>query len=66
MCCVHFEVIDPGSNPPFGKLFFSLFKFQITSEKHLFSIKKEGNNQKVEIKVTGRIRVGVGRVLFSQ
>ncbi len=36
-----FDANDTGSNPPFGELFFSLFKFHITSEKHLFSIKKK-------------------------
>ncbi len=28
--------------------------------------KNEGNNQKVENKVSGRVRVGVGRALLSQ
>ncbi len=41
--------------------FFSLLKFQITSEKLLFFFyKNEGNNTKVENKVSGRVRVGVG------
>ncbi len=57
--CLFFDAINPGSNLPFGKLFFSLFKFQITSEKHLFFNKNKGNNQNVENKVSGRVRVVV-------
>ncbi len=46
---IFFDANDTGSNPPFGKLFFSLFKFHITSEKHLFSIKKKEINKKLKI-----------------
>ncbi len=46
-----------GSNLPFGELFFLPFQIQITSEKHLFFNKNEGNNQKVENNVSGRVRV---------
>ncbi len=55
-----------GSNLPFAELFFSLFKFQITSEKHFFSVKMKEITKKVENKVSGRVRVGVGRALLSQ
>ncbi len=41
-----------------ANFFFSLFKFQITSEKHLFFNKNEANNQTVENKVSGRCREG--------
>ncbi len=37
--CAFFDTIDPSSNPPFAKLFFSLLKCHIASERHLFSIK---------------------------
>ncbi len=63
-----FDVMDSSSNPPLAKLFFIffLFKSHITLEMHLISIKNEGNNLKVENKVSGRVRVGVGRALLSQ
>ncbi len=44
-----FDASDTGSDPPFGELFFSLFKFHITSEKHLFSIKKKEMIKKLKI-----------------
>ncbi len=53
-----FDAIDQGSNPPVGELFFSLFKFQITSKKHLFSIKMKDLTKKLKIKY----RVGLGLV----
>ncbi len=49
MCRTSFDANNTGSNPSFGKLFFSLFKFYITSEKHLFSIKKKELNKKLKI-----------------
>ncbi len=55
---VLFDAIDPSSNPPFAELFFSLFKSHIASERRLFKKKNEGNNQKVENKVSGRCREG--------
>ncbi len=36
---VFFDGTDPSSNLPFDKLFLSLFKSHIASERHLFSIK---------------------------
>ncbi len=46
----HIDAIASGSNLPFTELFFSLFKFQITSEKHLFSIKMKEITKNVKIK----------------
>ncbi len=48
-CVISFDAIDRGSNLPFGELFFSLGKFQITSEKHLFLIKIKEINKKLKI-----------------
>ncbi len=48
-CVLFYDANDTGSKPPFGKLFFSLFKFHITSEKHLFSIKKKEIIKKLKI-----------------
>ncbi len=59
-----FHAINPGSRLPFVELFFSLFKSHIASEWLMVIIK--GNNKKVENKVSGRVRVGVGRALLSQ
>ncbi len=61
-----FDAIDPSSSPPFAKLFFSLFKSHIASERHLFSIKMKEIIKKLKIIVSGRVRVGVGRALLSQ
>ncbi len=63
MCCTHFDAIDPGLNLPFGELFF--LHFQITSKKHLFSIKMKLNNQKVANNVSSRVRVGIESALLS-
>ncbi len=57
----HFDAIDPGSNPPFGELFFLPFQISDHIRKAFIFNKNEGNNQKVENKVSGRVRVGVGR-----
>ncbi len=56
------RAIDQSSNPPFAELFspFSNFKSHHIRKAFIFS-KNEGNNQKVESKVSGRVRVGVGR-----
>ncbi len=51
-----FDAIDPSSNLHFGKLFFSLFKFQITPETHLFLRKMKEIIKKLKIKY----RVGLG------
>ncbi len=53
-------------NRVLANFFFSLLKFQVTSDKHFFLYKNEGNNTKVENKVSGRVRVGVGGALLSQ
>ncbi len=45
-----FDAIDPSLS----------LESHIASERHLFSIKMKENNQKVEIKVSGRVRVRVG------
>ncbi len=50
MCSSVFDAIDPGSNPPSGKLFFSLFKYHIISQRHLFSIKIKEIIEKLKIK----------------
>ncbi len=52
---MHFDAIDPSSNPPFAELFF--LPFQI-SYRIIFN-KNEWNNQKVENKVSGRVREGL-------
>lgn len=59
------DAMDLGSNLPFGELFFSL-SFQTSNHirKAFISNKIEENNQIVENKVLGRIRVGVGRAFF--
>ncbi len=59
MCHTSFDAINPSSNPPFGELFFSPFSNHI--RKAFIFYKNLGNNQKVENKVSGRVRVGVGR-----
>ncbi len=56
-----FDAIDLSSNPPFAKLFFSLFKSHIASERYLFSIKmKEIKKSKIKVSGRGRVRVDVG------
>ncbi len=54
--CVLLDAIDPSLNPPFGKLFFSLFKSHIASERQLFSIKMKEIIKKLTIKY----QVGLG------
>ncbi len=61
-----FDAIDPSSNPPFAKLFFLPFQIAYHIRKAFIFNKNEGNNQKVEDKVSGRVRVGVGSALLSQ
>ncbi len=61
-----FDAIDPSSSLPFAELFFSLFKFHIASERHLFSIKMKEIIKKLKIRVSGRVRVGVRTALLSQ
>ncbi len=56
---VIFDAINPGSNLPFVKHFFLPFHI---GKAFIFN-KNEGNNQKVENKVSGRVRVGVGLIL---
>ncbi len=45
-----FDAIDPSSSLPFAKLFFSLFKSHIASERHLFSTKMKEIIKKLKIK----------------
>ncbi len=66
------SAIRPPSNPPTLvriRLLANFFlPFQIlnhTRKAFIFNI-NEGNNQKVEIKVSGSVRVGVGRALLVQ
>ncbi len=64
MCYILFDAIDPGSTRLLTNFFFSLFKFQI--RKAFIFNKNEGNNKKVENKVSGRVRVSVSVALLSQ
>ncbi len=66
MCHTPFDAIDPGSNLPYGALFVLPFQISNHIRKAYIFNKNEGNNQKVENKVSGRVRVGVGRALLSQ
>ncbi len=52
---VHFDAIDPSSNPPFAKLFFLRFQISYRIGKAFIFNKNDGNNQKVENKVSGRV-----------
>ncbi len=69
MCHTPIDTIDPGSNFPLWQTFCPFFlPFEIanhTRKAFIFN-KNEGNNQKVENKISGRIRVGVGKALLSQ
>ncbi len=56
MCHTLFDAIDPSSNLHFVKKKFSLFKFQITPEMHLFLRKIKEIIKKFKIKY----RVGLG------
>ncbi len=56
--------INPSSNPPFAELLFLPFQISYRIGKAFIFNKNEGNNQKVENKVLGR--VGVGRALLTQ
>ncbi len=60
-----FDAIDQGSNLPFAEL-FSPFSNLISHQKGIYFNKNEGNNHKVENKVSSRVRVGVARALLSQ
>ncbi len=46
--------------------FFSLFSNFKSHQKSIYFNTNEGNNQKFENKVMGRVRVGVERALLSQ
>ncbi len=61
-----FDAIDPSSNPPFAELFFLPFQISYRIGNAFIFNKNEGNKQKVENKVSGRVRVDVGRALLSQ
>ncbi len=64
----HFDAIDQWFDPTFGRLaelFFSLpFQISYRIVKAFIFNKNEGNNQKVENKVSGRVRVGAERALY--
>ncbi len=57
-----FDTIDP----PFAKLCFLPIQILYHNIKALIFNKNKGNNQKVETKVSGMVRVGVGRALLYQ
>ncbi len=61
-----FDAIDQWFDPAFGRTFFFSLPFQISYRiiKAFIFNKNEGNNQKVENKVTGRVRVGAERALY--
>ncbi len=63
--CV-FDASTSGSIPPLSDLFFFPLPFQISYRivKAFIFNKNEGNNQKVENKVSGRVRVGAERALY--
>ncbi len=52
--------------PAFYQTFFLPLQISYRNGKACICNKNEGNNQKVENKVSGRVRVGVGRALLSQ
>ncbi len=52
-CHAPFDAIDPGSNPPFAKLIFLPSQISNHIRKAFIFYKNEGNNQKVENKVSG-------------
>ncbi len=60
------NTIDPGSNLRFAELFFLPFQIRNHVGKAYIFNNNEGKFLKVELKVSGRVRVGVGRDLFSQ
>ncbi len=62
--CMHFDAVDQSSRLPFAELFFLSFQISYRIRKAFIFNKNEGNNQKVENKVSGRVRVGIGRALF--
>ncbi len=67
VCRSHFDAIDPGSNPPFFlKNFFLPFQISYRVGKAFIFNKNEVNNQKIENKVLGRVKVDIGRALLSQ
>ncbi len=54
-----FDAIDPSSSPPFAKL-SPPPPFQISCHrKGIYLNKNEGNNKKVENKVSGRVKTQV-------
>ncbi len=57
-----FDTIDP----PFAKLCFLPIQILYHNIKALIFNKNKGNNKKVETKVSGMVRVGVGRALLYQ
>ncbi len=56
----------PEFESAFCRTFFLPFQISYRIRKAFIFNKNEGNNQKVENKVSGRARVGVGRALLSQ
>ncbi len=65
VCHVFLMRSTSGSIPPLAELFFSLpFQISYRIVKAFIFNKNEGNNQKVENKVSGRVRVGAERALY--
>ncbi len=59
------SVFDLGSNRTVAELFYLPFQISYHIMAFIFN-KNEGNNQKVENKVSGKVRVCVGTALLSQ
>ncbi len=62
---MHFDAVEPSSRLPFAELFLP-FQISYRIRKAFIFNKNEGNNHKVQNKISGRVRVGVGRALLSQ
>ncbi len=56
----------PEFEPTFCRTIFLPFQITYRIGKAFIFNKNEGNNQRVENKVLGRFKVGVGRALLSQ
>ncbi len=53
-----FDAIDPSSSPPFAKFSPPPFKSHVIGKAFILN-KNEGNNKKVENKVSGRVKTQV-------
>ncbi len=63
---VVFNAIDLVSNPCFAELFPLPFQIRHHIGKACIFNNNEGDNLKVELKLSGRVMVGVGRDLLCQ